>query len=164
MTTLERFIQLGEIEISRHPKNQMRRLLVLEEGLRWYPTQKAIALNFWVYYLNEDGSRATDKSLQPYLRDISADAHHRIDPQTMQNVYHPGARPNEIIEIVDEEEVVTNQAELDTYDLAYNKWENSVSEYDHFVGAANQEVNIFNVMLTISLFRDTPQGGQKYNI
>lgn len=117
MTELERYIDLGEIEIGRHPITNARRLL--KEQLFVHNQRiKEISLEFKVFYLDEQGVIIDKKSMGSYDVLLTADKNSLINPQTMQSVQAGG-----------------------------------VSEYDFFVEAANNPVNIFQIRLDIIKLR-----------
>ncbi len=160
MTTLERYIALGEIEIPRHPENNKRRLAVLSGGHHWYPIQKQIILHFTVKYLNEQGEPLNKISMPDYNIKLQADSETRIDPNTMSLIPHPGVRPQPVVSNLE----VFNQGQLDEYDAALEVWNSSVTEYDHFLQMANAEVNIFQIEYNITLFRASQEGGLKFDV
>lgn len=74
MTTKERFIKTGEIQISNHPISGLKRLAILENynGLIWTPATKRITLNFNVIYLNESGEPLNDRTVPGYFKVLVA--------------------------------------------------------------------------------------------
>lgn len=117
MTELERYIELGEIEIGRHPITNVRRLLKEQLFVHSQRT-KEISIEFKVFYMDDSGAVFDKKSMGSYDVTLTADTKTFINPQTM--------------------EVLT---------------EGGVSEYDYFVGVANNPVNIFQVRLNIIKLR-----------
>lgn len=146
--SLQRFIDLGEIEIARHPKSNMRRLLVLQENQFWSPVGKQIGLGFWVHYLNEDGTRCTEESLRPYRRPLVADMHTKVNAQ-MQVLPVPGPAPTPVVE----DGTVTNAAEIAAHAALVQEYNSAFTEYQYFMGAANDDVNIFELMYNTAILR-----------
>ncbi len=125
MTQLERFIQNGEIEISTNPITGVRRLAVLQGGFHWYQNAKQIILNYTVFYLYANGERYNLESMRPYEVPLMADSTIKVDAQG--NKVEPSETP---------------------------EYEALPTEYDFLVAIANNEVNIFQVMLNTTLLRD----------
>jgi hypothetical protein len=111
MTELERYIETGEVEITRHPITNIRRLLK-EDLFIHNQRNKEISIEFKVIWLDENGEVINKTSMPSYSRTLTADRFTSINPQTM-----------EVVE------------------------EGGVTEYDFFVGIANNPVNIFQVRL-----------------
>lgn len=85
MTELERYIELGEIEIGRHPITNVRRLL-REQLFVHNQRTKEISIEFKVFYLDENGDIIEKKSMSGYDHILVADTSSFINPQTMETV------------------------------------------------------------------------------
>jgi hypothetical protein len=163
MTQLERFI-LGEVQIGPHPDvPNKNRLLKLENKMIWDPFGKTIALNFIVYYLDEQDNLLNKESLGFYRRSLIADGVTKMDTTTLEVIPHPGIRPQPQYVTENNQQVVFNQAAIDTYDAALVVWNAAITEYDYFVNLLNTEKNVFQAMLDIILFRASVQGGAKFD-
>lgn len=117
MTQLETFISTGDIEISRHPITNIRRLLSLDRGFYWLPKSSQIVMDFTVNYLDETGNKYQLESIKSYNKSLIADIVNTVDSS--------GA----------------------------NDPSSTITEYQYFVNIANNNVNIFNVMLNTVLLR-----------
>lgn len=138
MTQLERFIELGEIELHSHPVIGLKRLLILDGGLLWFPVQKQIFLKFNIYYLNNNLEKINIDSLPKYEKILLADSNSRINPNTMQSVY--------------------------TKDENSEEFKNSVTEYDYFKDLLKtSNSNFYSIVLNTILFRASEQGGSRFD-
>lgn len=132
MTELERFIKTGEIEISKHPLSNIRRVAKLQvQG--WLPQERQVMLNFTVHYIDDNGNPFDNRSLQPYQIQLIAHSV-KVDPITF-NPIDPG-------------------------DESY---QSAKTEYDIIVDQLNDSVNAFEKMFTMTLYRDSKEGGSKFD-
>jgi hypothetical protein len=89
MTELEKYIADGEIEISRHPVTNMRRLLK-EQAFIHNQLKKEISIESEVCYMDEGGEIINYVSMPSYDKVLTADTRTMIDPQTMSPVTEGG--------------------------------------------------------------------------
>lgn len=158
MTVLEKFINEGCVEISAHPLTpSLRRMAVLEGGLMWYPQASQISLNYTVKYLSSEGEVLNDVSLGSYRVTLLVDNSTKINSSGFI-VTAPSSPPEKHL---DPEGVVTNQADIDAAIQSNLEYQSLPTSYESFLSLANSKTNIFQLMLDITLLRDS-QG--KFNI
>lgn len=115
MTTLERFSQFGEIEISNDPISGFKRLAILQGGLLWFPVCKQVILDLEIHYLDNNKNRLNLQRLPAYKKRLMADMNGRVD-QDFNYIEKPK-------EIKNEQDEIINQEEIDAYNNAKAEYE-----------------------------------------
>ena len=149
MTQLERFITKGEVEITPHPITNERRLAKLLQGFHWLPYHQSINMACTIIYIDGEGNPRNLKSLAPYEKVLSADGVTKVTVQGEIIPYPGGISPMPVI--IDD--VVTNQSDIDIFEAETANYNAATSEYQFFINIANNDVNIFQVMLNTILLR-----------
>jgi hypothetical protein len=169
MTELDRLIDLGEVEISRHPRTNDRRLVTLKKGFHWYPkTIRQAEVQCTVHYLDANGNIIEEESSKPYHKILSAKEDKKVDVQGKE-VLKPVFNKLRPIPMNPAEPTEEEQAEIEQYETELAAHEVKMEAYNALKGeykflldvVRSNAANMFQLILQYIKARDA-EG--KFNI